>query len=244
MQALMAILLRENIILRRKFWKYLASWAVSPFLYFVAFGWAGRDRMVAPGVDYAAFLLPGLVAMSAMTHSFGISSEINISRFYWKTFDEIRTAPISEGVYVIGEAVSGAVRGILASAVVLAIGLVFRVDLALTPALLLGIVLTSLVFASLAISTAMLAKGHADQGMISSLIITPMAFLCGTFFPLGTYPAWVRLFIQCLPLSPAAHMVRAAAQRQPLPWLQVLYLAVLGLGFLGLAVGVVKRAKD
>lgn len=244
MQAVMAILLRENIILRRKFWKYLASWVVSPLLYFVAFGWAGKGRMVGAGVDYAAFLLPGLVAMTAMTHSFGISSEINISRFYWKTFDEIRTAPISEAVYVIGETLSGAVRGVLAAAVVLIMGLLFRVDFALSPGLLLAVVLTALVFASLAISTAMLAKSHADQGMISSFIITPMAFLCGTFFPLGAYPDWLRVIIKCLPLSPAAQMLRAAAQRQPFPWLQALYLVVLCLVFLALAMAVVKRAKD
>ncbi len=244
MQAVMAILLRENIILKRKFWKYLASWVVSPLLYFVAFGWAGRGRMVGAEVDYAAFLLPGLVAMSAMTHSFGISTEINISRFYWKTFDEIRTAPISDWVYVVGETMSGAVRGILAACVVVLLGLIFRVNFAFTPSLLFAVVLTALVFSALAISTAMLAKTHADQGMISSFIITPMAFLCGTFFPLGAYPDWLRGVIQCLPLSPAANLVRAAAHHQPLPWLQALYLAAIGLVFLGAAMAVVRRAKD
>jgi ABC-type multidrug transport system permease subunit len=33
-----------------------------------------------------------------------------------------------------------------------------------------------------------LIKSHADMGKFTSFIITPMAFLCGTFFPLEKMP--------------------------------------------------------
>ncbi len=96
MRQVMAIILRELLILKRKFWRYAFSFSVSPLLYLITFGWAARGRMSVNGTDYMVFMLPGLIAMSSMMNSFAMSVEINISRFYWKTFDEIRSAPVPD----------------------------------------------------------------------------------------------------------------------------------------------------
>lgn len=237
-----AVILRELIILKRKFWRYFFSFTVSPLLYFVTFGWGGRAT--AERTDYVLFILPGLVAMSTMINSFGLSSEINIARFYWKTFDEIRTAPVADWAYVAGEIVSGMVRGFLAACIVMAMGLLFRVPLALSPSLFAAVLLTALVFAALAISTAMLARSHADQGMLSSFVITPMAFLCGTFFPVEAYPSWLQWLIQLMPLTPASHLVRAAALSQPLPLGSLAYLAALAVAFVIAAIVMIRRTRD
>jgi ABC-type multidrug transport system permease subunit len=237
-----AVILRELIILKRKFWRYFFSFTISPLLYFVTFGWGGRaaaDRM-----EYSAFILPGLVAMSAMINSFGLSTEINIARFYWKTFDEIRTAPVADWAYVAGEIASGMIRGFLAASIVIIMGLLFRVPFVLSPSLFLCVVLTTVVFAALAISTASLAKSHADQGMLNSFVITPMAFLCGTFFPVETYPAWFQWLIQIMPLTPASHLVRAAASDQPLPLGSLAYLVALAMAFVVAAVAMIRHTRD
>ena len=244
MQHIMAIVLRELIILKRKFWRLFFSFTVSPLLFLVTFGWAGRERFAVDGADYSAFMLPGLIAMSAMINSFALAVEINTARFYWKTFDEVRTAPVADWAYVAGEVLSGMVRGLLAACIVLAIGLAFRVPIAVTPALLGGILLTTFVFASLAISAAMLAKSHADQGMLTSFIITPMAFLCGTFFPVDVYPGWLQALIHALPLTPASHVIRAAALHAPVPPGAALYLCIFGTLSLLAAIAVVRTARD
>jgi ABC-type multidrug transport system permease subunit len=242
MPQVIAVILRELIILKRKFWRYFLSFAISPLLYFVTFGWGGRaaaDRM-----EYSAFILPGLVAMSAMVNSFSLSTEINIARFYWKTFDEIRTAPVPDWAYVFGEITSGMVRGFLAACIVIAMGLCFRVPVVLSPSLFLSVLLTTVVFAALAISTASLAKSHADQGMINSFVITPMAFLCGTFFPVEAYPAWLQWLIQAMPLTPASHLVRAAGSGRPWPLGPLVYLVALAAVFVGGAILMIRRTRD
>lgn len=244
MQHIMAVMLRELIILKRKFWRYFFSFTVSPLLYLITFGWAGRERFAVDGADYSAFLLPGLIAMSAMVNSFALATEINIARFYWKTFDEIRTAPVADWAYAIGEVLSGMVRGLLAALIVLALGLAFRVPIAVTPALVGGILLTTLVFASLAISAAMLAKSHADQGMLTSFVITPMAFLCGTFFPVDLYPHWVQGLVKALPLTPASQIIRAAAGGETISGGTVAYLCLVAIAGLIGAIYVVRMARD
>lgn len=242
MHQVLAVILRELIILKRKFWRYFFSFTISPLLYFITFGWGGRTAMGRS--DYSLFILPGLIAMSAMINSYGLAMEINIARFYWKTFDEIRTAPLADWAYVVGEIVSGIVRGFIAASIVVLIGLLFRVPIAPSPMLLFGIIMTTLVFSALAISTAMLARSHADQGMLSSFVITPMAFLCGTFFPVDSYPSWLRWFIKILPLTPASHVIRTAAIGGPIPWGAMAYLVVLSVMFVTLSLFVIRRAQD
>lgn len=244
MQQVTAVILRELIILKRKFWRYFFSFSIAPLLYFITFGWAGRQGLSPGDMGYSAFLLPGLIAMSAMTNSFALSTEINVARFYWKTFDEIRTAPVADWAYVIGEMAGGMIRGFLAAVIVVIMGLLFRVPLNLSPLLAVSVLLTALVFSALAISTAMLARSHADQGMLSSFVITPMAFLCGTFFPVETYPPWLQWLIELLPLTPASHLVRAAAAGQPLSLVSFGYLTVLGAAFIVIAIFIIRRTQD
>ena len=106
LRGMTAVYLREMLILRRRIPKQFASWLVSPLLYLVAFHYAMSDTLVGSR-PYADFLLPGLVAMSSMTQSWAIASDINISRFYWHTFDEFQTAPLHAVAYATGEVLAG-----------------------------------------------------------------------------------------------------------------------------------------
>ena len=57
----------------------------------------------------------------------------------------------------------------------------------------------------------MLVKSHADQSLLTSFVITPMAFLGGTFFPLSSFPGWAQTLIGLLPLTHAAHAIRSGS---------------------------------
>jgi ABC-2 type transport system permease protein len=239
-----ALVYREWIIFHRKFFRYFFQFSISPLLYLIAFGWAGNINELSNGIPYINFMLPGLIAMSSMINSFSISTEINISRFYWKTFDEIRSAPVSDGAYAFGEVISGMVRGFLATMIVVALGCIFTHQIILNTWIFAGIVLNTFVFSSLAVSTAMLAKSHADQGMLSNFVITPMAFLCGTFFPVENYPQWIKLLISILPLTHTTHVIRAAALNLPVPIFSCMYLLVFGLCCYIIALLVIKQSKN
>jgi ABC-type multidrug transport system permease subunit len=104
--------------------------------------------------------------------------------------------------------------------------------------------MTTAVFSALAISTASLARSHADQGMLSSFVITPMAFLCGTFFPVDAYPRWIQWLVELMPLTPASHLVRAAATGQPTPWGPLVYLAALIVVVFVAALFTIRRTRD
>ncbi|MEW6521671.1 MAG: ABC transporter permease [Thermodesulfobacteriota bacterium] len=206
-----AVYLRELFILRRRLAKLLPSWSVSPLLYLIAFGYAVGKHVNVGGHSYLEFLLPGLVAMASMTQAFAIAGEINIARFYWHIFDEFQAAPISNFAYVLGEVAAGMTRALLAGLVILILGAGFGVILSCNPLFWTAFFLNSFIFASLAVGCAMHVKSHADQMLVTNFIITPMAFLGGTFFPLEQLPFWGQKILGILPLTHATHAIRASA---------------------------------
>lgn len=239
-----AVFAREMMILGRRLPKMLGSWSVSPLLYMIAFGYAMGDALVE-GREYREFLLPGLIAMSSMTQAWAIASEINISRFYWRIFEEFQSAPITPAGYVAGEVLAAVVRVLLSVSVIMVIGLVFGVRLVYwSPLLWLAVVMNAWFFASIGAALAMLVKSHADQAMMTSFIITPMAFLGGTFFPLDRLPAWAREALHLLPLTHAAKALRAAAFGQAPALSHYLLLGVLGALTFALAVWCVGKARE
>ncbi len=206
-----AVYYRELLIMKRRLPKMIATMAVSPLLYLIAFGYAMGANVNIDGRSYLEFLIPGLVAMSSMTQAFSIASEINIARFYWHIFEEFQAAPISSFAYVLGEVCAGMTRAILSVFVIILIGFLFGVSVCINFYFIAAVLLNSFLFASLAVGMAMLVKSHADQAMFSSFVITPMAFLGGTFFPLENLPLWAQKLLSFLPLTHASKAIREAA---------------------------------
>jgi ABC-2 type transport system permease protein len=244
MRSWTAVYYREMLVLRRRLSRLVGSWSVSPLLYLVAFGYAMGKNITVQGHTYMEFLLPGLVAMSSMTQAFAIGSEINIARFYWHIFEEFQAAPVSNTAYVLGEVLAGMTRALLAGAVILILGAFFGTVLSCNLYFLLAFVLNSLVFASLAVGLAMLVKSHADQAMMTSFIITPMAFLGGTFFPVEHLPGWAQKILYLLPLTHAADAIRTAAFGAVPRMGDYLILAAAGAVAFGFAILTVNRARD
>jgi ABC-2 type transport system permease protein len=244
MHAIIAVYRREALILKRRLKRQLAGMAVPPLLYLIAFGYAMGDAVQFDGHSYLEFLIPGLVAMSSMTQSFGISTDINVARFYWYIFEEFQAAPISNFAYVSGEVLAGMTRALLSIGVILVLGLPFGVMLYYGPLFWLAAVLNSFVFASLAVALAMLVKSHADQSLLTSFVITPMAFLGGTFFPVERLPVWAQKILFLLPLTHASNAIRAVTLGEIPDWRAYLILPLIGVVFFVLALRSVNHARD
>ncbi|MCC8166578.1 MAG: ABC transporter permease [Planctomycetes bacterium] len=244
MQSFIAVYWREMVLLRRRLKRILAGMAVSPLLYMLTFGLALGGSIRVDGQRYIDFLLPGLIAMASMTQAFAIAGEINISRFYSGIFEEIQASPATRPAYVLGEICSGLTRVLLAVAVIGLIGLAFGVRIHTGFGVWLAVGLNGFVFSALAVALAMLITSHADQALLSNFVITPMAFLGGTVFPLDSLPGWAKTILQILPLSHASQAIRQRAFGQDVSPYHYVVLAVAGAAAFCLAWWSVGRAKD
>ena len=57
---------REIMLLRKKLPGFLAGSVVGPLLYLMAFGWSLGRNIQLGGVTYLDFVVPGILAVSAM----------------------------------------------------------------------------------------------------------------------------------------------------------------------------------
>jgi ABC-2 type transport system permease protein len=244
MRGYLAVLKRELFILRHRLYKTLLSLAVSPTLFLIAFGWGLGRSLDVEGVSYLLFMIPGLVAMSSMTQSFGIAVDINVARFYWNIFEEFQAAPVSDLSIAAAEVTYGILKGFLSAAVILLLSVALGTYIHINAGFVAALFANCFCFASLAFIVAMVVKSHADQAVIANFVITPMAFLCGTFFSLKALPAWAFHIINVLPLSQSTKALRAAALGQQYPMISLVYTMCLGVIFFVMAVFMVRRSRQ
>jgi hypothetical protein len=64
------VLWSDLLILRSRSGRYLITTTISPILYLVAFGWGLGRGMSVNGTSYLQFVVPGIIALTAMTASF------------------------------------------------------------------------------------------------------------------------------------------------------------------------------
>ncbi len=221
------VLWREWVFFRRRFWKITSALVVSPLLYMVAFGWGIGQGISIDGRSYMYYIIPGIIAMTSMRSSYSaISMRISVTRLHEKSFEAYLTAPVSMVGLTLGHVIAGGLRGFYAALVILVVSLASGVWITITPLFFIVILLNSLMFASLGFFAAMMIDTHYDMNRFSSFVITPMAFLCGTFFSLKKLPWLIRMVIEWLPLTHSTRLVRAIALDMKFEWFSVLVLLV------------------
>jgi ABC-type multidrug transport system permease subunit len=212
------VLYRELKVYQRRFKKQFLSSSIAPLLYLIAFGWGfGRDVTVE-GLTYISFLIPGLVTMASLNQSFSIAQELNISRFYFHTFDEYMLAPISHNQIILGEAAYGMLKGAVSMLLILVYAILFKVKFYITVWFLLALALHTFVFGCLGVTISMIVRDHGDQAMVNNFVITPMIFLCGTFFPVNKLPGFFQWIVYALPLTYSTKIIRSTLTGRCMEW--------------------------
>ncbi len=230
--------------LSRNWVKTLATTLVPPVLYLVAFGYGFGQGVMVEGVNYLEFVIPGIVALTAMTTSFNASGmKLHVDRLFYKCFDETLMSPVSPFAIIIGKTIIGVVRGLISVGALLAACFVFSPLPAVGWMFVLVLVLTCFVFSFLGVIVALIAKSHQDMSVFMSLVILPMSFLSGTFFSLRQIPQALSMALSISPLTHASLCLRASALGQPFPWLSFTALIGFGVFFFALCFLVLRRAS-
>ncbi len=204
------VLYRELNVYKKRARKQILASSLSPLLFLIAFGWGFGDKVVAGGMPYITFLIPGLITMSSLNQSYGIAQEINITRFYFHLFDEYLIAPITYMEIVLGEVLYGMFKGLLSTLLIFVYAVLFKVQLILSPLFFAAIIIHTFLFASLGTTMAMIVRDHGSQATVNTFVITPMIFLCGTFFPVDKLPYLFKLIVYVLPLTYSTKVIRAS----------------------------------
>lgn len=230
------------MLIRKKPWRFLASSMVMPLLYLVTFGWGLGRGMNMGGGNYLEFVLPGILALSAMNNSFGpVSTSMNISKLYTKTLEEVLVSPVSPRDIVLGRALTGLARGMFSAFMLMLVGLVSGVHMHLSLNFFTVLALTAFCFGAAGVAAAMLSRTHEDMANFNSFFIIPMSFLAGTFFSPDRLPEPFQSFILAYPLTHASTLLRTLASGGNPQTGSVLVLFVYTVMFFYLAVRLVRK---
>ena len=193
---------------------------LEPIIYLIAFGFGlGGFIPNINGQPYINFIAPALVAIAIMNGSFFECTFASFVRMYFqKTFDAIVATPVSVEEVVAGELLWGATRSTINTTIVLTVigvaSLFTSIPLITTPLFLLVPVIAffgGLLFSAIAMCFTAVAPNIDFFNYPSFLFVTPMLFLCGTFFPLTSLPSAAQgLAMAVLPLTHIVNVTRGA----------------------------------
>ena len=240
------VLLRNWLV-----WKKLALPSVlgniaEPLITLVAFGY-GLGSLVGSvgGLPYIQYLASGSVATSAALAATFEALYSAYSRMQvQKTWDSIMNAPVALDDIVFAEMLWAALKASFSCAAILAV--IFALGISRAPSMLLALPVLAFVgvtFASIALVFNALAQGYDFFTYYFTLVMTPMTFLSGVYFPIAQMPAWLQSVAHVLPLTAAVELVRPLVIGQwPAAWLQPLVvLAGYAVGGYCLALGLTRR---
>ena len=190
--------------------RLIGSFAM-PLLFLVIFG-AGFNRVIgvmAPGVDFVQFMYPGIVAMTVLMNSLMSGLSIVWDREFG-FLREVLVAPLSRTGIVLGKAAGNAVIAIsqglilLVLAPIVGVQLDFMLVLKLIPLLLI----ISISLSGLGILMASRMRSQQGFQMLMHVIITPLIFLSGVFFPINNVPVWLEVVSKFNPLTYGVDAIR------------------------------------
>ncbi|MCU0244134.1 MAG: ABC transporter permease [Acidobacteria bacterium] len=205
---------------------------IEPLFYLITFGIGMGAYMGAfGGKPYLHFLVPGVLATAVMmSSSFECLYGTYVKIVHEKVYDSLIATPVSADEAVAGDILWGSFRGLVSGTLMMTVALAMGVAPAAAwrfVLLLAFMVFVGVLFGSMAMIVTSVAPSFDFFSYYTELVITPMMFFSGVFFPLDNFPGWMRTLAEFMPLTHAVRVSRSLFTGEP--------AAGIGWSLLGLA---------
>jgi ABC-2 type transport system permease protein len=190
-----------------RYWRDKGRMVSSTFqslMFLFVFG-AGFSKVLSVGnfgVDYIQFVFPGVIAMNVM----GTSFFSTISTVWDREFGflkEILVAPIPRVSIAIGKTLGAVAIATIQATIMLILGpfIGLKISLLAFVSVIGVMILLAFATASLGLLFASLVKTMENFGLVVNLLVFPMFFLSGAFFPVNAAPGWMKALSAVNPVT-------------------------------------------
>ncbi|ANF21859.1 ABC transporter permease [Thermococcus piezophilus] len=189
---------------------------LNPLIWLIFFGkgWAGAFNfpgasMIFGGVDYMTFMVPGIVAMTVFNMGFMQGITLIWDRQFG-FLKELLVAPASRVEAIIGRSVGGALMAMIQGIIILALSFLIVDGLKLSgviPTLMMAF-LVGVAVSGLGMAIGMRMTSMEGFQIIITMLMLPMTFLSGAFFPISSMPNWMQFLAKLNPLTYAVDGAR------------------------------------
>lgn len=213
----------------------VASGFFEPVFYLLSLGlglgsYIGAVHDAGHVIPYAAYIAPGLLAVSAMNGAIYDSTwNVFFKMHFGKLYQGMLATSLGPLDVALGEIVLALLRGGLYAVAFMIVMQALGLNLAWTALLALpAVLLIAFGFASLGMAITSYLKTFQQMDWINFALL-PMFLLSATFYPLSVYPVPIQWFIQALPLWQAVDMIRqlTTGYIEPSMVIHLLYYAAL-----------------
>jgi ABC-2 type transport system permease protein len=187
----------------------MADAILIPILFTVLFTYLFGGALSGSTGEYLQYLLPGTLVMTVLliTVYAGLALNTDITR---GTLDRFRSMPIWQPALIVGGLLGDAARYLLASSLVIGLGLVmgFRPDGGVTGVVLAVALILVFAFSLSWVWTTLglILRTPNAVTMVSFLVQFPLMFASNVFVDPETMPGWLRAFVD---VNPVSHLVTA-----------------------------------
>ena len=186
----------------------IATPVISTSLYFVVFGSAiGASMTEVHGISYGAFIVPGLIMLAMLTESISNAAFGIYMPRYSGTIYEVLSAPISPFETVVGYVGAAATKSMILGLVILLTARLFvSFEIAHPLWMVLLMALTAVTFSLFGFIVGIWADGWEKLQVVPALIVTPLAFLGGSFYSISMLPpVWQTITL----FNPVVYLISA-----------------------------------
>jgi ABC-2 type transport system permease protein len=172
------------------------------FLFVFGSGLSGMMGSLAPGVDFTQFIFPGIIGMTVLMNSLmGAMSVVWDREFGF--LKEVLVAPISRVSVAVGKTLGSATVALFQGMLLLLLSPLIDVSLSVWTVLALVplMLLLAVSMSSMGILLATRIKSMQAFQVVMQMLMFPMIFLSGVFFPLQGLPAWMDILVKINPVT-------------------------------------------
>ena len=203
LQAMMTVWQREVMRYARDRARVVST-LLQPVMFLFVFGSGLRQTLASSNleVDFVKFMYPGIIAMTVM----GVAFFSTISTVWDREFGflkEILVAPVPRTAIALGKTTGAATMASVQALILLGLAPVIGVYLHLTriPLFILYMFMLSLAVSGTGLFVASLMRTTESFGLVVQIMIFPLFFLSGAFFPLTEVPTWMSVLSNINPLT-------------------------------------------
>jgi lipooligosaccharide transport system permease protein len=225
-------------------WKMqLLNTIAIPISFFLAFGLGMKD-FIAPvqGLPYMVFLAPGLVSMTILQEAYSSGGwGIWLDRWHMKMLDEYRIKPIYASDILLGQILGSfteaVVKGLIVACMMIAIS---GVSFSWThlPAYFAYLLPGCLLFGSVGCLVGTVFRKPDLIAQTQTILITPLLYLGGLFFPVESFPSWLMPYVWFLPTTALFAGSRHALLYGTIHWPSVFGISTAAMLFFAIALKV------
>lgn len=182
-----------------------------PLIFLVIFG-AGFGNMIgslAPGVDFIQFMYPGIIAMGVLTTALFAGVSVVWDREFG-FLRELLVAPLGRTGIVLGKAIGACVVAVLQVSLMLVIAPIvgLKLEVGMVARLIPIVFVLSIALSGLGILVASFMRSQQGFQLLIQLLIFPLIFLAGVFFPVNQAPGWLQALSKFNPLTYGVDAIR------------------------------------